>query len=265
MPRQALCVGVNYANTEFELRGCVNDANDWAQFFDKRGFSTSVLTENQATRQNMLAAMESLVRQLQPGEIGAIQFSGHGTWLPDRDGDEPDGRDEALVPHDVTDDGRGLIIDDELRVIFGRLREGARLLWISDCCHSGTAFRFFGNGASKRRVRFLPPSHFLVDTGLVRRMERAYGQPPKRTNAALPGVLHLSGCRDHEYSADAEIDGRFSGALSYYALLAFKQVVQQKGTYQDVHKLVRQYLPSWDFQQTPQLNGATALKRTPLF
>lgn len=265
MPNKAVCIGINYKGTEFELNGCLNDAKDWSAFFTKGGFGVAQLLEANATRAAIISSADNLVTSLKPGEVGALTYSGHGTWLPDRSGDEPDGRDEALVPYDCGDDGRNLVIDDELGKIFGKLKAGAVLVLLTDSCHSGTAFRFFGNGASKRRVRFLPPSHFLKDTDLYHKMERAFGQPPKRANSPLPGVIHFSGCRDNEYSADADIGGKFSGAFTHYALMAFKQVLARKGSYYEVFKQIRQYLPSWDFQQTPLFNATTDLRSRPLF
>jgi hypothetical protein len=60
--------------------------------------------------------------------------------VPDLDGDEPDGTDECLCPHDVRKNGP--ITDDELYESFSSLERGAKLLMISDSCHSGTVTRF---------------------------------------------------------------------------------------------------------------------------
>jgi hypothetical protein len=267
MSGKALCIGINYTGTPFELRGCINDANDWGSFLHGQGFDVVSMLERQASRCNILTALRQVIDQTSPGTCSAVTYSGHGTWLPDLSGDEPDGRDEALCPADMGDNGRNLILDDELADLFGRLRPGARLLWISDCCHSGSVFRFATDSSvSERRVRFLPPSHFLSpDSPLWHGMERAFGQQVRWQDQPLPGVIHFSACRDHEYSADARIGGRFCGAMTYYALRAFRLVQSRGGTYQDVFRQLRQYLPSWDFQQTPQLNALPALRNTPLF
>jgi hypothetical protein len=47
------------------------------------------------------------------GDTLVITYSGHGTWVPDSSGDEPDGRDEALCPHDIAT--AGPLLDDEIR------------------------------------------------------------------------------------------------------------------------------------------------------
>eukprot|EP00929_Paragymnodinium_shiwhaense_P008559 TRINITY_DN11251_c0_g1_i3.p1 TRINITY_DN11251_c0_g1~~TRINITY_DN11251_c0_g1_i3.p1 ORF type:complete len:165 (-),score=42.78 TRINITY_DN11251_c0_g1_i3:294-788(-) len=54
----------------------------------------------------------------------------------DDDGDEDDGKDEALCPVDYQD---GLLRDDEVyATLVGPLQEGVLLTCVLDCCHSGT-------------------------------------------------------------------------------------------------------------------------------
>ena len=265
MSRKALCIGINYQGTDYELRGCINDADDWAAFLARNQFNPSVLAEAMAKRQSILYALNSLVKGLKPGDTGVVTFSGHGTWLPDITGDEPDRKDEAIVPYDAGENGSNLILDDELRLIFNRIAPGALLVLLTDCCHSGSVFRFFGNGVGKRRPRFLPPSHFIKDVGMFAGMSRAFGRPRARRNAPLPGLIHYSGCKDNEYSFDAEFDGRANGAFTYYAIRAFTNAVAVSASYNDAFKELRSFLPSWDYQQTPQLNATPVLKKQKLF
>lgn len=265
---RSLSIGVNYQGTPQELYGCVNDADDWAKLLTRHGFSATVLAERMATRQAILDSMRRLVDSLAPGRVGVVTFSGHGTWVPDKDGDEPDGRDEALCPIDMGEDGRNLIIDDELAAVFAGVPADAHVLFITDCCHSGSVYRMLLGGphvAGRRRVRFLPPSHFLRAGPLVSRMDLAFGQQKAKADPPMPGVVHFSGCKDSEYSTDANIDGRDCGAFSYFATKAFDAAAAAGGTYLDVFKAVRAKLPSVDFQQTPQFNAMPALKRHRVF
>lgn len=265
--KKAVCIGINYARTDYALHGCLNDADDWGKLLGGHGFDVAVVTEQQATKHNIVTALSELVRGLKPGDVGAITYSGHGTWVPDLDGDEPDGRDECLCPIDMGDDGRNLILDDELHVIFKGIAAGAHVLFVTDSCHSGTVFRMappVGGRKSIRRPRFLPPAHFLLSTPAVTKMERAFGQAP-RTNAALPGLVHYAGCRDNEYSCDTEIDGRPCGAFSYVATRALAQAAAGGKAYVDAFREIRRHLPSWDYQQTPQFNALAALKKAKVF
>ena len=52
------------------------------------------------TRENMMAAIQSLVAGAADGDSLFFHFSGHGTQQRDTSGDEADGMDEALVPLD---------------------------------------------------------------------------------------------------------------------------------------------------------------------
>jgi hypothetical protein len=261
--KKGLCIGLNYPGTEYELAGCVNDAHDWADLLRKQGFQVDLLLNGDATRTAILGHLRALLAQLKPVDTAVVCYSGHGTWVPDKDGDEPDGRDECLCPADMGDDGRNLIVDDELSELFLKVPAGAKVVFLTDSCHSGTVFRFAGGG--RRRIRFIPPSHFLKRADLQQAMVRAYGQSARRSNTPLPGVIHFSGCKDSEYSCDAEFGGRPNGAFTKAALAAFETALRQNGTYMDVGRNLRAVLPSWEYPQTPQLNAPTGLKRTRVF
>lgn len=262
MAKTALCIGINYAGTEFKLRGCINDADDWAKLLNAHGFKVGVLAEQEATKRSILDGIKRIVTGLKPGDIGFIHFSGHGSWVPDSTGDEPDGRDEALCPIDLGEGGHNLILDDDLCAIFSNIPVGAHVVFVTDCCHSGTVFRMMAPGSGERTVRFLPPSHFTSSADTY--MDRAYGLPMK-SNAPLPGLIHFSGCKDSEYGADANINGRPCGAFSNAAIPAFSAALAAGTTYHDVFKEIRKKLPSWEFQQTPQLNAPKEMKRLKVF
>jgi hypothetical protein len=78
----------------------------------------------------------------------------------------------------------------------------------------------------------------------------------------MPEIL-VSGCSDREYSYDAEIDGRYNGAMSAMAIRVIRQNPGQ--TYREFHTRLRQLLPSSDFPQSPQLEGSDDHKDTLLF
>jgi metacaspase-1 len=66
----------------------------------------------QPTKAAILNAYRWVVAQSQPGDSIFLHYSGHGTKVPDQNGDEEDGYDEALVPSDYA--SAGVILDDEL-------------------------------------------------------------------------------------------------------------------------------------------------------
>lgn len=261
--KPALCIGINdYPGTDADLSGCVNDAHDWASYLGGVGFNVTRLVNSTATKQAMATEMERLLQSLTPGDTGVITYSGHGTWLPDLDGDEPDRRDEALCPYDMTE--TNLLMDDEIRALFINRPKDTFVVFVTDSCHSGTVFRFAGPSNTKRTIRYMPPANFVKNPLTAQKIaELSFGRAQPKSDKPLPGVVHLSGCRDREYSYDAVFNQRPNGALTY----AMMQILATGGavTYGDLFKQISNFLPSWDYPQTPRLNADKAMKARPLF
>ncbi|MBM7505363.1 caspase domain-containing protein [Agromyces aurantiacus] len=141
--RRALCIGIDDYPTERDrLRGCVADAKMWREAFAARGFDVTMLVNGEATRDAILTGILDLVSEAAPGDVLAIQYSGHGTTAPDLDGDETAGEeseDEALCPVDFRDGA--LVIDDDLARIWEVIPSGVSVTLFFDCCHSGEANR----------------------------------------------------------------------------------------------------------------------------
>lgn len=250
--KYALCVGINYKG-QAALRGCVNDANDWAQILRAHGYEVRTLLDEDATKSALVAELTSLAGKGRRGDRIVFTYSGHGTWVPDADGDEADLRDEALVPADYKK--AGVLTDDEMHRIFELRRIGVRATVISDSCHSGTVSRFMtpksGNGRvdPEAKPKFLPPGVFLSEgqRKAALRVERApvRGRP-------RPGVVLLSGCDDNEVSYDAFIGNRHRGAMTANAIRCLSAATTTRGW----HKALRKLLPSPEYPQTPQLTAS---------
>ncbi len=263
--KRSLHIGINdYPGTGNDLSGCVNDANDWEATLAGRGFETTSLLDAQATKIQMVEAITRLVESTGRDDIGVITYSGHGTWVPDEDSDEADGRDEALCPHDIN---HGQILtDDELYDIFTERKRGARIIFISDSCHSGSVskastFNFESRERSIQtpRIRFLAPEVYLKDDkkGMARTLRVENKKPNGKIRAAS---LLLSGCKDDEYSYDAWFNGRANGAFTYVALQTLKNLPDEP-SYKKWHKAIRKRLPHVQYPQTPQLNGSWRQKK----
>ncbi len=259
--KRSLHIGINnYPGTSNDLSGCVNDANDWLKALDERGFSTGLMLDAEATKSSMQEAIARIVDETGQNDIGVITYSGHGTWIPDEDNDEPDGRDEALCPYDIN--LGEVLTDDELYAIFSQRKRGARIIFISDSCHSGSVSRFAGMmpGAEEdpwkfQRIRFLPPEVYLKkdQERLMRAMRvEKIAHTRKRIKAAS---LLISGCMDSEYSYDAWFNGRANGAFTYVGLQTLK-TLPSTATYQDWFNRIREILPHQNYPQTPQLSGS---------
>ena len=75
--------------------------------------------------------------------------------------------------------------------------------------------------------------------------------------------LLISGCTDSEYSYDAEIDGRYNGAMS---AMAIRVIRQNPGlTYSQFYSRPAGISALLRYPQSPQLEGSDAHKGTLLF
>ena len=258
MSKKALCIGINdYPGTGNDLAGCVNDANDWAAELGSRGFTVTKMLDKKATHAAMTKAIGSLVKDAKKGDTLIITYSGHGTWVPDSSGDEPDGRDEGLCPYDIKT--AGPLLDDEIRVLFAACGQGVRLVLISDRCHSGSVTRGSEEGldANGPRARFLPLAAWMPEAELPRA-----GRRPATLVSGLRragGELLLAGCHDTEYSWDTSFQGRPNGAFTYYALKTLRE--RNPATYEAWFNAVREFLPSTRLPQAPQILGSATERR----
>ncbi len=270
MAKRALCVGINqFAHLPMAswLNGCVNDANDMAAMLRKRGFasrSVTVLTDAQATKANIMGALTTLVTTAKEGDTIVFSFSSHGTQVPDTDGDEPDGADEAFACHDMAQKGDQwdtdtVIIDDELRLLFGKLPKGVVMEAYLDTCHSGTGLKA-EDLLSGRRPRFVPPP-------TMKGLRSIDAAATKSTTAELVKSIPaggrpvlFGGCPSDQTSADATFDGRSSGAFTYFFLKAL--AANPTGSRADLHKALTKGLVDADFSQRPTLEGPPKAKKT---
>jgi hypothetical protein len=265
MTKKALCIGINnYPGTENDLSGCVNDAQDWAAALQSRGFAASVLLDNEATKTGMVTAVQELIGGASSGDSLVITFSGHGTFVPDTSGDEPDARDEALCPYDI--DSGNVLLDDEIHKLFSGRGAGVKVVLISDSCHSGSVIRWAppDPDSDAPRPRYLPPAAWMPDEQLPRNARgeviTRIGSGTKPVALSAGGDLLMAGCQDEEYSYDARFGGRPNGAFTYYALKTLESL-RPDATYADWYRAIRNYLPGASYPQTPQIFGSKRNRR----
>jgi hypothetical protein len=149
------------------------------------------------------------------GDVLAFQYSGHGTEVPDIDGDEEPGfnsdADEAICPVDFA--GGKLIIDDELRAELANLPEGVSFTGFSDCCHSGSNMRAFGTG-DKPAVGDNKKARFIVATPdlIAKHREFRRNEPIRRAVVTSEQLRHVSmaACRDEEVAFESNGHGHFT-------------------------------------------------------
>ncbi len=207
--RRALCIGIDdYPSAP--LSGCVNDARLWREKLTELGFEVGMLTDGQATRAGITNEIRELIRGSRAGDVLVLQYSGHGTHVEDLDGDEEDGRDEALVPHDYQD-GQ-FLIDDDLGSLLDLVPPGVNFTCFMDCCHSGSNTRVLGQQAppldSDERIRFLPVSEEIAFRHrAVRESEPTIKR--SRSYAGKPEIL-FAACRPDQTAKESGGHGYFS-------------------------------------------------------
>ncbi|MEZ5628396.1 MAG: caspase family protein [Rhodocyclaceae bacterium] len=263
MSKRALTIGINdYPGTDGDLSGCINDAQDWAAVLGGKGYAVTTLLDEAATREAMVDRIGDLIAGSVKGDSLIITYSGHGTWVPDRSGDEADGRDEALCPHDIGD-GQ-ILLDDDLRALLDQRPAGVRVVLISDSCHSGSVTR--GDEVDLDpglpRARFLPPASWMSLSALAATRSRPSALMGGMTRAG--GDLLLAGCRDTEFSWDTQFRGRPNGAFTYYAIKTLHTLLPG-ASYQQWFRAISHYLPSTRLPQTPQIFGSRTARHFELF
>jgi metacaspase-1 len=258
MAKKALLVGLNgYPDPANTLRGCINDVRQVSDLLHSHfGFgadgSIRLLTDARATTAAIVDRLHWLLDGARAGDVLAFHYSGHGSQVPDRHGDEVhDGLDEIICPYDL--DWDDPFTDDDLYAIVKDLPAGVNLTVVLDCCHSGTGLREAVGPAPSARSRCLRPP---VERSRQRRTDLAVRRFGSR--AAERGAILIAGCRSDQVSADAYIDGDYHGALTYYLCEAVA-AADGRLTYRELVQRVRQALREHQFEQVPQLEGPASL------
>lgn len=246
MDKIALLVGINYNGTSNQLNGCINDVVRMESFLrTKCGYSdVTVITDNTSRKPTMINIMDmfsDIIVKIREKNIKEFVFhySGHGTYIKDNNGDELDGRDEAIVPLDF--EQSGLITDDLLFTYVNKIPKTCKCVFIFDSCHSGSVldlkYRYSGNRA----------------------------QIVENNRAVTPAnVIMISGCRDDQTSADALIAEKWSGAMTA-ALLNGLESNRYNVACLTLLENMKQYLAQNGYSQLPQICSSLPLTGTTMF
>lgn len=278
MKKKALLVGVNYKGTKAELKGCREDVLSVKKLLESYQFSEiRVLVEDSdslPTRDNILNGMKWLVQDAKSGDSLFFQFSGHGGQEKDKSGDEADGVDETICPLDF--ETKGQIIDDDIHLTVATpLPEGVRLTALFDACHSGTGmdlpYCYLPNGQVKHSINVKQMasdamgirSSFLKGDklGAAKQLFNMVQPKQKREKTTKAQVILFSGCKDAQTSADAHIEQKFQGAMTWALLTALKEKPSQ--TYAELLGNCRKLLSK--YSQTPQMSSGKEFDMNQMF
>jgi hypothetical protein len=230
--KKALLIGINYIGTSNELSGCINDVDAMEKMLMKTGFNNFVkLTDKtlvKPTKSAILNAFTNLLRSSKVGDLLCFFYSGHGSYILDRSGDEVDGRDEAIVSLDMN-----IVSDDELKAIIQReLKEGVTLLGIFDSCFSGSILDL--------KYMYNDSLNFDKYTEYDRNLD------------SKGNVICLCSSNDNQTSSEAWVESTVRGALC----ACLTDVVTDKNiTWRNLLLNIRQVLKDSGYDQIPQLSS----------
>lgn len=92
--KYALVIGISdYEGTSSDLQYCDDDAQDWKNFLQGQGYSVTMLTDNQATANNIISAINNLIAAEDGDDYVVMAYSGHGS--------EMTGYGSCIVSHDL--------------------------------------------------------------------------------------------------------------------------------------------------------------------
>lgn len=252
--KKALLVGINKYDPKLDndLRGCVNDTETiYSLLINKFKFDPAnirVLVDERATKKGILERLEWLLDKHKAGDELVFYYSGHGSQVRDRDGDELDDQlDEILCPHDLNWDDP--LTDDYLGMLFKQIPEGVYLTMLCDACHSGTITKSISDIHRTKSKSILPP--FDIRARSLNRILPKNKMGRKNKDIASQRHLLMSGCKDNQTSTDTYINGKYQGAFTWALSTAINK--SPDITWAEAHKNVVNLLSNYN--QDPQLSG----------
>lgn len=236
----------DYPGSQNDLNGCVNDQTTVKENLEKiysseKGYIIETYKDSQVTVANFKKVLKDSVEQLIAGDLLTVHYSGHGTYVPDRNGDEADGYDEALYLYD------GPLVDDDIGEILQGIPEGATVIILLDSCFSGTATR----SLMRKRKSVKINDKMKVRPKVRKRFAKSVDM----------NWITFSGSGEHQTSADAYIEGDYHGAFTWYAF----KVLNPLYTYRLWCDATRAALNSAGYSQIPQIEGRDDLLDKPVF
>lgn len=154
--KHALLIGISdyTAAGLSSLPGSVNDVRATHRVLrESLEFKTDnivLLLDREATHGRIVSAFKQLDSRVREGDFVYIHYSGHGSYVPDLNGDEKRGLDQTWVSYgarankgtDASDIDNFDILDDEISHWLAPIyAKAGQVVFVSDSCHSGTVSR----------------------------------------------------------------------------------------------------------------------------
>jgi hypothetical protein len=221
--RWALLIGIDKYPYIAQLEGCAHDIREMARILTERfGFLPRCMTtlqDEQATRDGILMALDTLASQVAEDDAVVIHYSGHGSQRHRQMEDirQASSLEETLVPYDSGHIEPFPNRDISSAEFCSRLTQITKVTrnvtLILDCCHAGTI-------------------------------------------ASHPDIVVFAACRDREVAYEVVLDDGIYGALTWNLLRELESLPPGAcPTYRDVFEAIRSRVHDCYPAQEPQLEG----------
>ena len=124
--RYAVVIGISdYEGTSNDLQYADDDAMDWYNYLQSQGYTVKLLLNDQATKANILAALQWLADIEKPGDGVVITYSGHGYY-------DSKSKVSMFISWELTG-----VTSDEVKAITDTI-ETQHVYFFDDACNQGT-------------------------------------------------------------------------------------------------------------------------------
>ena len=277
---KVLLIGVSeYQSKKINnLPGISLDLNMMHKTVQRLGFdqqNIQSLEKKQATYANIKQKITGwLTRNVYANDRVLIYFSGHGSRIPDINGDEADKMDEVLVPYDARikrvagenyNTLERVILDDDLSQWLAKIPSKSVYVFV-DACNSGTAYKGISNQSSVKYLNYPKGMHRLmlkssnVDSNLV-----------ETNKADLSNVVFLSAAQDDEFALATSKGSVFTLGLEQTvreALINNKEQLTPIKLQKKITHFIKTKISNGEIKGTlhhPQLMASSRLKARSLF
>lgn len=263
---KALIIGVeHYALSSINLKGIdldVKMARDMALYMGILPENIHVLMDDQATLSGVRDQMKNWLGQgVASTDRVFFYYSGHGTQVPDKNNEEADGLDEAMVLYDV--DGKsykGLYIDDD----FGKDLKSIpsqNMVVMVDACHSGTGTRniSFEGGNSFNVKEGMPKFVNLFNLKPGVHKDVSGGQ---LADGAEENYLAIAAAQDNQQSIATQKGSLFT--VAFRSAFESERDKATPATLRSIYLATEAMLKQSNVKFQPNMNGRKAIADTPL-
>jgi hypothetical protein len=211
--------------------------------FEKENIT--ILKDKNATHTGIEKAFSRLAQKIKDGDFVYIHYSGHGSQIPDKDGDEYPGEvDQTWVSYGsrstiMKGKDQFDIPDDELYLwLVPIFKKTQHVVFVSDSCYSATVTR-----GDILTLRSVPPD------------KRRFPFLPKTPgDKDFNGGIRIGAVQDSGIACEGSFNGETHGLFSWYWAHALLQA-QPEDTWGDVFKRASKKVTRHFECQRPQFHG----------